>query len=231
MADHRIRALAAVADRMRAEVGDHPAAQRMLAEANKLAQNAEALDNINARRRPSETEAAHVLRVAERARAFDREITAGIQRMGRAFAEGMQDVQQRIDSATNLKPNAFAGEIRAAFRELSGKARDKQVTEWMEAGAGAELAAILRAPGLLTGLSDAQRSAYERSYTAKHAGEELDEQAMLESAFNSFTTIQQTAGAFAASLLDPHKLAEIEKGEADARAADQAFKQSLDGSA
>lgn len=227
--DHRVRALAHIASRMREEAGKYPASQRLLAEINRLSLNAEALDNVAASRRPTDTEAGHTLRVAREARRYDRAIAESLDKAMQVFRDGDKDVRRRIDEKVNLKPDAFAQENRAVFRGLGPKARADMINELIEAGParGPELAALVRAPGMASGLTVEQAAMYERAFVSKHAGAELDEQQNLEEVFEAFAVVQRDATSLVKSLTDPYKLAQIEREDAEARAAAEAFDQSL----
>ncbi len=117
------RALEAIAERMVRDLPNHSSAKSMQGVINRLAQGAMALDGVHQNRSPLETGAAHALKVAKMARQLDKEVTVSINRLGEAHRVGREAVQRRIEEKVNLKPDAFAAEIRAAFRTLS--ARDK----------------------------------------------------------------------------------------------------------
>lgn len=225
--DPKISALIAIAERMVRDMEGHPTARQLQAEVNRLRNGAEALDNVNGNRNPVDTDAAHAVKVANMARKFDREITAAMNRMGEITRGGVQDAQRRIDEKIDLRPNAFAQEIRSAFRALDSKGKAKLIGELVEQNRGPELAAIVKAPSVLTGISDEQRAVYEKMIVSKHAPAELDEQAGIESVFEQGFTAANVAISLVKSLTDPGKLAAIERRQAAANAAGEAFNQSL----
>jgi len=226
--DHRVKAMEAIVGRMLADLGEeHDTGRRMKAEVVRLRMAAEALDRQNAKRNPLDTPAAHAMKVAKNARTFDREITNTLNRALKIWGEGYQKLQSRIAEKVNLTPDAFASEIRAAFRNMPPKQQSKLIADLVESNRGPELAAIVKAPSILTGISDSQRDSYEKMILARHAGAELDEIAKLEEAWGAVTTISKTAGEFAAELTDPNKLAAIESAAGEADAAGEAFNQAL----
>lgn len=136
---HRVRALAAVAERMVGEMGDHAVARQLQMQINRLRDGATALDDVRANRSPLETEGAHMVKVAGMSKKFDREITAVMNRLGEVWREGEKDVQRRIDDKVNLKPDAFAVEIRATFRTLNATDKAKLISELVDGNRGTEL--------------------------------------------------------------------------------------------
>lgn len=222
-----VLALGAIADRMGRDMGDHSQSRQLLAEVNRLRGGADALDNVRASRSPLDTPAAHALKVGAMAKKFDREITAMLNRASQIMTAGAQDIQRRIDDKINLKPDAFAAEIRAAFRSLGSKAQGDLINKLIKEGRGPELAAIVRAPSVLTGISDEQRAAYEIAMVTTHAAQEYEEREKLEEVFDSAMAASRAAAGIAKSFTDPGELARIEREAAEANAAGEAFNNSL----
>lgn len=224
--DHRVRALGHIAEKL-AKLDRNEAARRLQAEINRLRQGVEALDTVFASRNPVETEAAHTKKVATMARKLDQEVTAAINRAGMILKEGSHNLQRRIDERVNLKPDAFAAEIRATFRAMSRKDQLKLMGELVRENRGPELAAIVKAPSILTGLSADEQARFEQAILGMHAPDEMAEMADLNEAFEVSLTATRVAGTFANSLTSPGKVAAIEKGEAASEAALSAFDQAL----
>lgn len=227
---HKVKALAAMADRMAKMIDDRGGSRtagQMQAEVNRLKAGAEALDKVRANRSPLDTPEAHALKVAKLAQKFDREVTAAINRFGSIVHEGLQAVQKRIDEKIDLRPNAFAEEIRAAFRTLDRKAKLQLLGDLVRDNRGPELAAIIKAPPLLSGLPAADIASYEKAILSTHAGDEVAEQAWLGEMFETSITAANTAGDLARSFIDPSELARIERADALASEAGAAFDQSI----
>lgn len=226
-ADPNVRAIETMAARMVRGMEDHSTARSLQGVVNRLHSGAAALDSVNRNRSPLETESAHAIKVANMARKLDKEVTVSMNRLGEVLRGGMNDAQRRIDEKINLKPDAFASEIRAAFRSLSAKAKGELINQLVEENRGPELAAIVKAPSVLTGISDGQRAQYEEMIISKHAPAELDEQRALQGIFEEGFAATSTAASFAQSLIDPSRLARIEREAAASSAAGEAFHQSM----
>lgn len=225
--DHRVKAIAAIADILVKEAGDNASGRRVIAEVNRIRQGAEALDNVNARRSPLDTPAAHAMKVAKLARKFDEEVVATFNRIGRICNEGFKDNQRRIDEKINLTPDAFAGEIRATFRTLKTADQENLIKQLIKDNRGPELAALVRAPSILTGIPENHRAVYEQSLISNHAPGALEEQELIGAAMDTAWTAARTAGELARSFTDPAHLAAIESAAAASDAAGEAFNQSL----
>ena len=227
--DHMVRALEAMSAQMTAALPDHETARQLRAEMNGLRLKAEALDNVNQRRSPLETPAAHAMKVAKRARAFDSEVTAALNRSSQLWAKAREAADRRIAEKVDLRPDAFASEIRSAFRTLSPQKQNDLIKELVDSNRGPELAAIVKAPVVLTGITEAQRAVYEQSIIARHAAPEFEEMGLLDEVYEITVAGTRAAGSFAKSLNDPAKLAAIESAAASADEADAAFNQTLNG--
>jgi hypothetical protein len=225
--DPMVKAIEVIAQRMTMDLPDHKAALQMQAEVNRLRLRGEALDNVNKTRSPLDTPAAHALKVAKLARSFDKETTDALNRATRIWADAYKDTQTRIDDKVNLRPDAFAPEIRAAFRTLSSKAKADLITQLVKENRGPELAAIVKAPAVLTGITDEARAAYENMMLVTYAAPEVDELAKLEDLLSSVTAATRASSNMVKDLTDPRKLAEIESQAAAADQASAAFGQTI----
>lgn len=223
-----VKAIEAIAGRMLSNLGDdHHVGLLLQAEVKRLYAKAEALDSVNARRSPLETPAAHAMKVAKMARTFNSEITATINRAGQVWSTGFKDVERRISEKVDLRPDAFASEIRTAFRGMHGKARAALIKQLVEENRGPELAAIVKAPSILSGIGDQERQNYEKMIVARHAGAEVDEIAKLEDVFSAVSAAAGAAESMVKDFTNPAKLAEIEREAAASEAAGVAFSQSF----
>jgi uncharacterized phage infection (PIP) family protein YhgE len=223
---HRVKTIAHLAEKV-GKMGDSPTARGLQAEINRLRAGAEALDNVNANRSPVDTEAAHALKVAQLARQLDKQITTVINRSGEIMRDGLANLQGKIDAKIDLKPDAFAAEIRTAFRGLNATEKGDMIAALVKENRGPELAAIVKAPSVLTGITDEQKARYEEAIIATHAAPELEARATLSDAFDIVAAASSSASNLVKDLTDPHKLAEIERGDASAREAAAIFTQSL----
>ena len=227
--DHGASAITIIAERMLARMPDHPAAQKLHAEARRLKSGAELLDALRSKRDPSITPAKHAMNVAESARKLDRELTQMINRAGRATFDGIENAQKRIAEKVNLQPPANAEEIRKAVLAMDSKDRVKLVNRLVRENRAPELAAIVKEPGYLTGFEDEQLANFEKAILSTHAAEEMAEIASLEGLFEELNTGIATAGQLCKRVTSPSELAAIERAAAEADAAADAFKQALEG--
>ena len=225
--DPMVKAIEAIGGRMVKDLPDHPTAKQLQGMVNRLHGATEALDRVMTNRNPLDTPDAHALKVAKMARKLDTEILASLNQSGRIWADGVQAVQRRIDEKVDLRPDAFATEIRGAFRGLDSKAKAALLKELVEGNRGPELAAIVRAPSVVAGISDKEKADYEKAIVGKHAAAEIDEQDKLGEVFEAIMVAHRAATDFAKRLTDPDKVAAIERGAAQAAAAGAAFDQSL----
>lgn len=223
-----VKAIEAIASRMTAGLGEqHPTARQLHAEANRIRQGAEALDRVNSNPSPLDTAEAHAMKVAKLARKFEGEVTAYVNRSSQIWAAGRTDAQRRIDEKINLKPDAFASEIRAAFRSLPAKKQGQLIQDLVDGNRGPELAAIVRAPSVLTGIPDSERQAYEQMIVTRHAGAEHEELAQVDEIYESISVISRSAASMAKSFIDPSSIDRIERADAAASEARSAFDQSF----
>lgn len=223
----KIRALAAIAARMLERVPSdegHPAPRRQIyGQVSALTEAAQALHNLHVNRDPTVTDGAHLKRVSLAASRLGRETTATINRIARITAEGRSDIAARVRVKARLAPDAYASEIRAAYRAMTPTEKTTTLRELIEQNRGPEVAAIIKAPILLTGMSEHHRQQYEAAFISKNAPDEMQEEAALQRAFDDALVSTRVAGEIAEAYSDPGKLAEITRGEAAAAAAAQAF--------
>lgn len=229
---HMVKAIEAITDRMLTDSNkDHNTVRNMRGELTRVRMGAEALDRLNATRSPLDTPQAHALKVAKKAKTYHSEVTAALNRAMQTWAQGYGDAQNRMIDKINLRPDAFASEIRAAFRTLNTKEKMNLVRQLVDENRGPELAAIVKAPSVLTGLSDADRDAFEKAIFAKHAAAEMAELEMLEEAMHTFNAAANASAMLVKELTDPAQIAAIERSASEAEAAEASFNQALSGDA
>lgn len=205
----------------------HAATRKINFEINRLSNGAAALEKLATTRNPMDTPAAHEKRVATAARKYGEEVKAAIGRMGSIVQGGLQDAEQRIAQKVNLVPDGFAAEIRSAFRSMNNGDRVKLLNELVAGNRGPELAAIVKAPSVLTGIDDTLKARYSQLIVSTHAPEESAEQARLTDALEAGIVSTRLGDQVVEAYLDPANLAAIEQGESTARDADAAFASAL----
>lgn len=105
---------------------------------------------------PELTEDGHVLHVNQVAQRGVENMVRGYDRARLALNAAEAGYQAEVDAATRLTPGAHAAEIRAVVRQMQDSDRHRLILSAMETGDTATLAAVLTAPGITTGLTDAQ---------------------------------------------------------------------------
>lgn len=188
-----------------------------------LAEGAEALGNLHAIRNPVETDGAHIKRVAEAAVKFGKEAEAVLGRANKTVQDGYTDIEKRVRQKVRLAPDAYASEVRQAWRGMSEKEKVNALKELIDGNCGPELAAIIKAPSILTGMAEKHRQEYESAFIAKHAPEELRARESLAEAFDTVLVSARTASEVALAYADPAVLAEIAHAEAAAKTAAKTF--------
>lgn len=221
----KVTALKALADRVAGQIKtDAPAQWRaMQLSVSHLSDGAQALHNLALARNPTITDGEHVKRIAQAADKYSRETTAAINAAMKHLDSGLSESDARIRAKTKLTPDAYAAETRTAFRELNPTQKAALLTELIDQNRGPELAALVRVPGMLTGLNDRQRTDYEAAFISRHAPEEVDLQQALKAAHEHVMVATKTGYELAKEYADPVTLNEISKAETAATAAAKAF--------
>ena len=229
----KVHALKALVDRIAPAVSrsDIPPQMRQLyLQLSHLSDGASALFNLARDRDPTITNGEHVKRVAKAADKYARETTAVINASIRHLNSGLEESDARIRAKTRLNPDAYAQETRAAFRAFSPTQQAATLSQLIAENRGPELAALVCVPGMLSGLTDKQRTDYEAAFIAKHALEEVELQSELRSAHEHVLVATKTGYQLAQEFVDPVVLAEIAKAENAANAAAAAFADATMGS-
>ncbi len=227
----KITALKSMADRLRADVPSNAYSVRLALsqEAMKLHASTDALNSMHANPDPTITPAAHTKRVTAAATKLKDQIATMRQRVHQIVQERAVELDRQISAKVNLKPDGFASEIRAAFRTMAPGRQQQLLMELATKNRGPELAALIEAPGVLTGLSDDIRSRYREMIISTHAREEHAEMVDITSVFTEALDVLPVASLVANAFSDPVKLAEIARGEAAAEAAAAAFNNAVEG--
>lgn len=201
----------------------HSHARQLETEVTKLANSATALGRVFDTQSPTETADAHEKKIAAAAKVFGGQVSATRDRIHAILKTGLEDIDGRARKTTGLKADRFEEEIRATFRSLDQDQKHSLLGELAENGKGAELAAIIDAPTVVTGITKEDVTRYREALETKHAPAEYRERNALTEAFiEAFDATTQGAD-LAGSLGDPARLALIERGEAAAAEALAAF--------
>lgn len=192
-----------------------------------LRNSVEAIGKLHANPNPIETREAHIKRVAVAARQLSNKVKEMQERINHITQTGMKDVQERISKKVNLVPDGYAAEIRQAFRGMKHTQQIKLLNQLAEENQGAELAAIVKAPAILTGINPELQNQYSDFIVSKHATEEWEEQNALIEAMKTAFVASDVGKNTVAEYSDPAKLADIESREVASQQANANFSNSM----
>lgn len=225
------QAASQVASRMTSGVGStgHTHLREMQNVVERLGNASGTLGKLIDNKSPTETEDAHHKKVGAAAKAFGSAVANGQAQLNTIMQRGMRDIEERSRAKTGLKANEYAGEIRAAVRPMPIDAKLALFNDLAKQGRGADLAAVVDAPPLLTGVTPEMQQRAKDMLEATHAPAERAEREALLQGFSDAFDMTSALANMARGLGDPRKLAEIERGEEAARAALEAFQEATRG--
>jgi len=115
------------------------------------------LDMLRVTPNPEDTPATHFRKLRDQVKGFlDANAKSGDAAMA-ALKSAICDVETKLASAANLKPNpTYASAIIGTFQGFSDAQRSQAIDRLIKAKDGSTLAVLLEASPVLTGLSDAQ---------------------------------------------------------------------------
>lgn len=187
----------------------------------------EAIGSIHKNPNPLETQEAHIKRVSKAAAQLATKVRETQVNIHHISQQGLRDVNERIRMKVNLESNGYAAEIRQAFRTMKPSEQIKMMKQLVDENRGPELAAIVNAPSILTGIDPEMQSRFADSIVSKHAAEEWEEKNALEKSMEAAFVASDVGKKVADEYGNPEKLAEIERLEAAAGKANADFSNSL----
>jgi hypothetical protein len=203
----------------------HP--RLVLSEARKLSQAIGGLNAMNQRRSPTETESAHFKKISAHAKSLEIAVAQAEQRIHQHQREHSQELEGRTNQRLGLSENAYAAELRSTLRAMNEKDRSITINELIASGDGAAVAAITKAPPVLTGVTPELQGKYIEQFTKQQAPDLLDEQEALIGAMANAASILGAAKRAANDYSDPARLQAIEEAERSALEAEGQFKASF----
>lgn len=217
----QVAALGRIAERITEKLPTegHSHTRRLQAEIIRLRDGLQAIGELHANRNPTHTVDAHTKQVATAAKKFGTSIGLMSDRLHSVMREGLTELDGRINAKVRLVPDAYAAEIRDAYRRMDGTERANLLADLVKTNNGPALAAITRAPSILTGILPEHQERFNSAIISTHAPEEQTEKLALLEAFNAALACEPIARQTVANYSDPAKLAEIEKAEQAANAA------------
>lgn len=201
----------------------HGSVLRALGVLKRLTPSIEQLIQTASDRYPNETPDAHEQRFYKNAEKLRKAREAVNADFDATVGREVSALQAQLDARVNLKPNEFAQEIRATFRNLKMGEKIDFLNELVAANEGPTLAAIIKAPKALTGLPKDMAANYVEIVYSKHAPDTWDEMRSLMQVVTTRMNILRTVDEAVAEYADPVRLAEIAKKEEIARRAQESF--------
>ena len=224
----RIASLNHIVELLRTTATRAPAHQQLFGQSVRLAAGTEALVRLASTRDPTITDGAHVKRVATAAAQLRKEATAALDRMNAAVQSGMDEIAKSRNTKVRLIPDpAYASEVRAHYRSLDHVKQFALLGELVDGNRGPELAAIVKAPASLTGITPDIAQRFTTAIHEKHSPQEMEAEAALMKAFEAALTALTPAREVVEAYSDPVRMAEITKAEEAASAAAAQFKSAL----
>lgn len=223
---HRTLAITKLFERAFARMPSTPAptAQVTLAQAGRIKSIAEAMESIALNRNPTETDAAHAVRVSKAAATLKTEVSNAFTRVNQNLSDGMRNIQAKIDEATGLKSQSpSATEIRSVFRGLKAADRTELISKAIKDRDTEILAAVLGAHPLLSGLDAKYQTDMRRSYEEQVAPELVAEGDALIDIDAEVAALLRTAEMAAAEAVAPDYIARVAEAAQKAEAAQSEF--------
>ncbi len=213
------------------KIGDkeYKHARLLLTEGHRLERAIGGLNQMRHSKNPTETEAKHFKKVSQGAKRLNMEIEGAQQRINSYQQQGAADIENRISKRLGLKEDNYASEVRSALRGMDDKTKAAKINELINNGDGAAVAAITKAPAVLTGISQDMQNKYLEVFTNRHAPDLVQERDVLMSTIADTATILGTARRAAGDFTDPVRMQSIENAEMSAMEAESKFNSSFAG--
>jgi hypothetical protein len=104
---------------------------------------------------------------------IEKRLFDGLAPTRRALADSKASIQSSIDSIGALKPDAYAAEIRAAFKAMNQEDAQTALSVAIDRNEVQTLSAVLDAPTLTTGLAPELRAALKNRYLIRLAPQQM----------------------------------------------------------
>jgi len=215
------KAIEAIIGKTRA-TGDH--AKRMLAVQHKIFAATQALENLAETRDPTQTNQAHILRVAKAAD----QLRATIARQNEVLEDlrmnASIDLHGKQERKANLKPDPqYADAILRRFQPMKPANQAGLIGDLMKMKDGPSLAAILNAPSAASGIEPDLRNRYRDDFLKSAAPDETAEIAEMWETESATAAVFKAATRSATELSDPRIVTEILGQQESAQRASGAF--------
>lgn len=213
-----------LADRLERHGGrvDHPCV-KILSMIQHMEQRAAALDKVRLSRHPLDTEAAHVRKVAKAAQKMRNESTEIRSRINIVYSQAAAEIVDAIDKQAGLVEGKYDAEIRAAFLKMSDTKRSETLTKALKEGNSEIIAAVCNAPSILSGVDEVLKANMLDGIRKLKSADLLEDFDELNEALHTASAAGRVTDAMFQDNYDSQKMAEIDKLEAEAEAAQAAL--------
>lgn len=199
----------------------------MLRTLNKAATAVESFESMVSNRSPAVAIEAHALKVktaaqklADGALRFEAEIYGEHARL-------RADVENQINGKAGLTPLPSGPEIRQAMRQMNEQERMAAVSRAFKDGDHEVLSALVHGNLITTAIPDSLRKDYVEQFQIRMAPELVAERAQIDGLLSDSSHPLKIARMVAKDSTDEKYIAEIEKADAEAKALEERFAQSL----
>jgi len=208
--------LQVIADRMRERLNDRSTVEqrRIHSLADGLAFKVKALEDIAANRSPSETDAAHVKRLAQSAKRLEKAREEAEAKAHEIYSEASTSLTDQMNRAAGLIPSKYEAEIRQAVRGMSSEQRTDFMNQALKEGNSEVMAAVIDAPAVLSGINPELQGRYRESMWQSKAPELYKAMENTGDMFSEILTVTHNVGRAVQEGFDPAELGKIEAAEA-----------------
>jgi hypothetical protein len=190
-------------------------AKKILSLIEKMEIQAAALDKTRKARNPVETEAAHSRKVAGVARKLQAEATRVREEVSDIYVAGVAELGNAIDFNSELVQTEHSAEIRAAFRNMTGKQRSDTLNAALQEGNSEIIASVGMVPSILSGVTADVQQRYMDVIRQQKAPDLIAQKEDLAEAYDAADAADKLAGIIFAENYDPGKQSAIDKAERD----------------
>jgi len=196
-------------------------------ETQRLNQAASALANMHENKNPLETSAAHFKKISIHAKRLENEIYNTENRLPDIQIGLANDIDKRINEKLNLSEDKYGEEFRETLRNMETKKRYSAIQKVIESGDSKCMAAIAKAPPILSGIDQEMHSRYIENYQTRYAPELINERNQFLETITDLSSMISSTKKLANAFLDPERLQNIEQDEQSAIEAESNFNQAF----
>ena len=187
----------------------------------------DAIDELSRNRNPMETDAAHFKKVSLHAKNLKLKAEKAKRDIQDSMRQSVIKLEEETTAKTNLIEGKYSNEIRAAYRSMENSERAKAINQAIVEKDAPTVAAIVKAPAVLTGFTNDELTRYQTEYKNLVAPDYmgklegiLDNEQLASTALNSAISASN-------EYIDNERYNEVERLEGLSLAAEGAFRESF----